>query len=97
MIEELKKARALLVKGWTKGSFAKNAQGEKCVPYSDKAVCWCAGGALKVVTDNWSDLWDVVEAELKGGYLPDFNDAQETVEPVLALFDKAIAKLEAAQ
>lgn len=107
-IDTLRKARGLLEKGWTKGAYARNAEGQKTAWLSPEATCWCARGALlaaaEVNGDFYSENWDnvnkitsIIEHRPCGGLgLLDFNDAQDTVEPILAVFDEVIAELEAA-
>jgi hypothetical protein len=102
-IEILKAARELLAKpgAWTKGALARTESGAECAYFSADAACFCATGALNRAEDSGfiiTDEWLAAEAALReacGGITPpDFNDAQESVEPVLAAFDRAIAKLE---
>lgn len=97
-LEILKAARALLVdKGWTTGASARNALGEPVAPYADDAACFCASGAIIRVSSTFYDECRA-SGELNGFLresLMHFNDLQASVEPVLRLFDRAIAKLEA--
>ena len=39
-------AAALIRKGWTRSTFARDADGEACDPISPRAQCWCLAGAL---------------------------------------------------
>jgi hypothetical protein len=106
-VEILKKARGLLSQpgAWTRGWFAKDASGEPCQSNDPSAVCFCAFGAVNKFSSGpglrdanneaTRALNDVVGADGTWKTFANFNDAQSTVEPVLAAFDAAIAKLEA--
>jgi hypothetical protein len=93
VIKALKKTRALIVKGWTRGWYARNARRQKVDARSKTAVCWCLRGAIERAAGQQALA---VERCLHGvldehGALAIFNDTQKTKEPVLALIDKAIA------
>jgi hypothetical protein len=92
----LVRARGLLERGWCRGTSARNFLGFTVNSYSSRAVAWCASGALRVAGMMASDLTRRrarirLVAAIDGEYLPDFNDRQETVGPVLAAFDLAIS------
>lgn len=94
--ELLRRARALVARGWCRGALARNRFGFRVSPYSRRAVSWCASGALNAaaMTDSRQSYFLAV-CRLKDA-IPDegivaFNDRQKTVEPVLAAFDRAIA------
>jgi hypothetical protein len=100
-IEILKAARELLAMpgAWTKGHYAKNSSGYQVYPFEPEAACFCSYGAMSRFaaeggTANLHAAEDAVRAQVPNGDLIGFNDAQESVEPVLAAFDRAIAKLE---
>jgi hypothetical protein len=42
----LQEARGLLLKGWSRGAQARDAQGEVVLPWSDEASSWSLLGAL---------------------------------------------------
>jgi hypothetical protein len=94
--EVLIQARALVVRGWCRGTLARNWFGRSVSPYPRRAVKWCASGALKAaaMTCSSQDHW-LATCRLNGVIpdddIVDFNDRQKTVEPVLAAFDQAIA------
>jgi hypothetical protein len=94
--ELLIRARSLLKRGWCRGTAAQTSFGLPVSLYSRWAVAWCASGALKAARTGTSDL-DYRRASIRliaaigGVNIADFNDRQETVEPVLAAFDRAIA------
>ena len=91
--------RLLVEKGHTKGMFARDAQGYMVHATSEKAVCYCAFGALRagasrLVGESACNEWimkavDALEAQ-GAKRLIKFNDSH-TTEDVLALFDKTIA------
>lgn len=91
-------ARAVIAdpKNWTKGSFAKDANGHKRYAIAPEAVCWCALGAVMRVGANdvlfgAACYWlDGAAGTWMGGY----NDAHTHAE-VLEVFDRAIASAEA--
>jgi hypothetical protein len=94
--ELLIRARGLLARGWCRDRSALDADGDAVHPRSPRAVAWCIYGALIAsgMTDyrHWPELPAAVRLKaVIGGSLVVFNEAQETVEPVLAAFDRAIA------
>jgi len=107
VVDVLKRARERLAKpgAWTKGEFARDAVGEGVTSCDPHAVCWCALGAVNVEAEGIAlpkereaakDALAVAAGLAKGDTtgVVKMNDSQETVEPVLELFDKAIARLE---
>jgi hypothetical protein len=90
------RARGFVGRGWSRGAPARNAHGSAVEARSDKAVAWCMYGALVAVGVFDGDDWlpsaqSRLDAAIGGDALWAFNDEQETVEPVLAAFDRAIA------
>ena len=82
--------------GWCRGTDAIDKSGVAAQPWSEDAVAWCASGALEAAQAGASDLeyrrallrlQDATGDEL----IAAFNDRQQTVEPILAVFDRAIA------
>lgn len=111
-LQILKRARELVATSWTTGSFARSAERKSVPSTSTEACSWCAVGALRKATvecesfdwgfsDDYATARDAVNAEVPQnavlGGLTDFNDAQADNKAVVALFDRAIAKLEAGQ
>lgn len=108
-LRALKEARALLGEGghrWTRGTYARNAEGEEVVFDSPNATCWCALGALLHVapavspSSQWLGYWgarDVLDEEcvVSTPYpsVPSLNDKQG-YKAVLELYDRAIARAE---
>jgi hypothetical protein len=99
------RARGFIERGWCRYMLAMDPAGHPIDPTTTNAVAWCANGAL--VAAGLSDCRNYafyldhpavrrLEAEIGsensgGGNIANFNNAQETVEPVLAAFDRAIA------
>jgi hypothetical protein len=83
-------------KRWTKGSYARNTNGNSVRPHDDDAVCFCSSGALMKATASGSGetlvaalcaLLDVV-----GSRIVRWNDAPErTHAEIIQGFEKAIA------
>jgi hypothetical protein len=91
IIKALKKTRRLILKGWTRGAYARDAR-RRAVPYDSKtAVCWCLMGAVDRAAGPVGDVEDALNQALGAYSLAGFNDSQKTKGPVLALIDKAIA------
>lgn len=93
-VEALRKARALIKKGWCQGFFAQTSDGEEVDANDRRARKWCASGAVfaqkghgRIVGDALSVLSRVVETSS----ISDWNDAPvRTKREVLAAFDRAI-------
>jgi hypothetical protein len=88
------RARGFLERGWCRGWLAVDARGRSVSETSDRAVRWCAYGAL--LAAGWDDssghpAYRRLKAAIGGEWVCDFNNRQETVEPVLAASDRAIA------
>jgi hypothetical protein len=101
-LEILKEARALLAQpgAWTKGAYARDVEGTYVSPDNPAAVCFCAVGAIHHAGGGGNVLASqALKLELPKRYsdITHANDSYKTVKPVLALFDRAIAHLEAAQ
>lgn len=97
----LREARGVLERGWTQGSFARDANAYSVSSKNPDATCWCAAGAIQKVVGCpeayfiWDAISDVLHDET-GQTISEFNDSQKTVEPVLEVFDRFIAEWEAA-
>ena len=106
-LEALKQARSLLAAGWCQRTQARNREGAPVRVESHEAVSFCAMGALRraikgaTPAENWStfnksyDLLDNVACEVSSG-ITHYNDTASDVREVLDLYDRAIAKAEAA-
>ena len=106
--EVLEQARALIERGWTQGTAARNANGDHVAATSRHACMWCATGALYVVYERipeWRDdpktnqVADLLRSAIPKGSndyhqtIVGFNDAIETTKAdILSIFDKAIAR-----
>lgn len=94
----LQEARNLIAAGWTKGTFARNADGQAVPNDSKSAQCFCTIGAIRRVADHGSEplgpyLEAVVAVRQAAGTrnIPSWNDnSNRTKEEVLEAFDKAI-------
>lgn len=91
--QTLTNARSMLVRGWTRGVYARDADGNEVSTSDTEAVCWCLEGAIfesRTSYDNYADMMEAIACCIDGERICNFNDRQESVEPVLALIDKAI-------
>lgn len=92
--EKLRAARARIAKGWTQRASARTKGGVPVWGGDDRAICWCAVGALQGSPE-------AIPLVRKAIGIPDecristWNDAPErTQAEVLAAFDKAIELVE---
>jgi hypothetical protein len=96
----LTQARNFLERGWCRNWLAVDTTGIGVDPTAKKAVAWCAWGALTVAglprrqNEVWENAIDRLKAAINYEDIANFNNRQETVEPVLAAFDKAIGLIE---
>lgn len=42
--------------GWTKGAFARDNEGDPCLPKSEQARCYCSFGAIRVAAGESNTL-----------------------------------------
>jgi hypothetical protein len=98
------RARSFVERGWCRGTFAANSEGWSVEPTDEDAVRWCARAAVdaaagQIVGGDHPAFRRLAAAiGVDGIYaadfaeaVADFNDRQETAEPILAAFDRAIA------
>jgi hypothetical protein len=101
-LETLKAARQLITDPakWTQGVSARNKAKKGVCPLAEDAVCFCSLGAIRNVVGNDDEsfdvAWDALHDNSPIGLVAAFNDTHTHAE-VLALFDAAIAELEAVQ
>jgi hypothetical protein len=101
-LETLKAARQLITDPakWTQGVAARNRLGSSIDPLAENAFCFCSLGAIRnvVASDDhaFERASDALRSHSPTGVAAAFNDTHTHAE-VLALFDKAIAELEAVQ
>jgi hypothetical protein len=99
-LEALYAVRALLSvpERWTQYASARDRDGYRVVNDYDGAACWCLGGAIdKVARPSYRRICELLEAELppRVGTIIQFNDDSERSHAdILALIDRAIARLE---
>lgn len=82
---------------WTRGAPARNAQKKSVDPWSDKAVCWCAAGALGRFTRFHGSLHCDAIWMLRmtiGGSPTEFNDFGHTQAEVVHVLRRAAARAE---
>jgi hypothetical protein len=94
--EHLQAAKALLTDPtkWTKGNYARDAEGYAVAVDDSMAVAWCAQGALyRFRDDSMANLYlhCAVEGDSPS---PDYNDSLTEHADLLAWFDRAIALAE---
>lgn len=101
-VEVLKEARRLLVeKGWCQGAYARNVFGKAALHWDERADSFCAKGAVYRVTglSDAGPAMKLLESCLPSGHdaIAPFNDqVGRNRDDVVDLFDRAIAKAEAA-
>ena len=98
----LEMALKKIEKGWCQGSFAQDKNGKPVYRDSQKAVKWCAIGAIYAVntSSNIVDAWDFLEQSLpkKHIHIPVWNDKNgRTKEQVINLYKRAIARAKKAE
>jgi hypothetical protein len=93
--ELLIRARGLIERGWCREEFARDAVGNFVDPTGPTAIAWCMNGALiaagVVLPLKKHPAFRRLKSAIGTAPVSVFNDAQETVEPILAAFDRAIA------
>lgn len=106
-INLLRRGRARIAKPetWTKGFTARDAKGFQIHPTDSAAVRWCAAGAViasisseenpERLYESACDGWGELEVRTPEKKLGSYNDRSTHAE-VIALFDRTIAELEAA-
>jgi hypothetical protein len=89
------RARSFLERGWCRDTLARDAWGNEVSACGDRAAKWCINGALLAAGFRGAYVSHPavarLEAAIDGEDLVEFNNQQETVEPILAAFDRAIA------
>jgi hypothetical protein len=104
VLNVLRAARGLIVKGWNQNALAEDKMGNDVPVNSNKAVSFCAVGALRraefnqgtkgVATKARRVLRSALPKDAEyGGSVICFNDYAENKRQVLKLFDRAIAKV----
>lgn len=98
VVEQLREARRLVAKGWTKGQFARDRRDRVCSFASAIAARFCARGAILRATGAASTATRTqaerfLDRAITRPYFSsvELNDRAESVDEVLALYDRAIA------
>lgn len=101
-VEVLVNARKILSKeeNWTRGSYARDADGHKVYVDSSNAACFCSIGAVATsaspkLSDEYLSALEALGAVVEPMPVIAFNDAESTShKDVMAMFDLAIESLE---
>jgi hypothetical protein len=97
--ELLIRARAFIERGWCQHVGARDVAGSFVSATDQRAVAWCMYGALMAAGMPFNEAdprpYEHPAAQHLRAAIDDedicvFNNAQETIEPVLAAFDRAI-------
>lgn len=96
IIDVLERAKARIQKGWTRHRYrAPSGNKDTCGVCAMGAVNWALSGDPNTSPHTWQVErhlnWALDHTEYTG--IIRFNDAQKSKKPVIALFDRAIAKL----
>jgi hypothetical protein len=96
--EILRKARALVEKGWCRNEYARDSRNQPTWALSKDAVKFCAAGAMTAAAGSVERAF-AARAAFSGAIpqyltLQDFNDRSSNKRPVLRAFDRAIAAAE---
>lgn len=102
VVAVLRRARALVKRGWCQGAFAETADGDVCDQYSRSAASWCALGAIFVAGGAYArearEAFRGAISRRECTSITAWNDSADRTKPqVLRAFTKAIAKAEAAR
>ena len=83
------KAWQAIQKGWCRRVFARDTRGRAVSPSSKTAVSFCLMGAVARVYEGerYLPAYDLIQNELRGS-LSQWNDAQRTARPVIALLKR---------
>lgn len=90
--KNLKKVRALIVRGWTRGAYARDIHGIPVKETHRSAVRWCTVGAIRKVTPDDIDLRIKMCDAIRPHYLgiTEWNDAQKDKRVILRAIDRVI-------
>jgi hypothetical protein len=95
VLATLRQARKYVVQGWTRHTSARDLNGERVEPRSPAACAVCAVGAVRRSTGVFLVSHGAEVALARAAHQPSVvgvNDRARSVETVLRIFDKAIAK-----
>jgi hypothetical protein len=79
-----------LKKGWIKGWYWQDIEGKNIYPGDGEPVCFCSVGAVLFDEDKdaGSELLERLRANTPQANIAAFNDSQNSVEPIIELFEK---------
>ena len=105
VVEVLVNARKILSKeeNWTRGSYARDEDGQSVYVNASNAVCFCSIGAVNASamprhSGEYVTALEALEMVVKPMPIIAFNDAESTSHKgVMAMFDLAIESLESGQ
>ena len=99
VVAVLKRARALVKRGWCQGALSRDKSGIHCGEMDPHAKCWCVLGATYRATGSFDvcdDVWNALEKVARTRDLAGWNDRdRRTQSQAVSLFTKAIAEAEA--
>lgn len=90
--KRLLECAALIRRGWCRDSQAKDAQGNACEPWEERAAAWCALGAIYKVTNRHpQDIYQLHHAlrNVVQGEITSWNDSRRDAEEVARAFEGA--------
>lgn len=83
---------------WTRGEFARRADGSPCGSKDPAAQCWCLVGAMCRLDDDpirGMEMLDAIRAATRSDSASVWNDAPgRTHADVLALLDRVVQRME---
>lgn len=103
-IEILRDARALILKGWSRGAMYRDNDGHPCD--RDNAFSYCSSAAIRVAANigdgecaplghPYHEAVGMMRDQVPGRfYITHYNDDQTSVRPMVAAFDRAIEAAE---
>lgn len=88
----LKRARKLVEKGWCKGPYATDKNGNEVDKYSKQAVCFCPAGASDRICGTNADLANDCFTRLDEAGAISYSDSRFSKATLLKRIDIAIAR-----
>jgi hypothetical protein len=96
VVKVLTKARALIVGGWTRGTYARDSRRRRVPAKDPSAAAFCCVGACRRASYDIDGVYDTdavwaLGLHTEGQAVPMFNDNAKSKAVVLRAFDRAIA------